>query len=112
MAPEVPVKLFSLNAKKKSGSYQDCFQKERKNPQLSNSATNTSATHTELSPFKKQKILCNNHSQVNKTLENTDSCSEDSGEEDGDWNNAISVDRETLNNKEKFFLLLDSLTTK
>jgi hypothetical protein len=103
--------LFSQNAKEKSGSYQACFQKERTNPKLSNSATNASATHPELSPFKKQKILRNNHSQVKKTLENADSCSEDS-EEDGDWNNAFTVDRETANNKEKLFLLLDALTTK
>ena len=54
-------------------------------------------------------IQGNNLSPVKMTLENVDSFSEDSEEEDGDWNNVITVDCETAKNKENLFLLLREL---
>jgi hypothetical protein len=98
MVQEVPVKLISSNEINKSVPYQALSQKESIHPQLS------IKIFTELPPLKKQK-------RVPETLENIDSLSEDS-EEDGDWNNAITVDRETANNKEKLFTLLHALSRR
>jgi hypothetical protein len=38
--------------------------------------------------------------------------SEEDEDEDGDWENAVTVDRETMNTDEKLFAILDKLIKK
>ena len=84
-----------------SESYPLTSSKEKIHPLLSNSVTKTTAATTN-----------NPLSQVKLTVESDqdlDGLFSDDSEEDGDWDNAITVDNEIMNNLKKLFDVLDRL---
>ena len=104
---EVQLKLSSPDEaeameKSPSESYPQTSLKEKTHNLLSESVTNNSVATT-------NKTL----SQVKLIAESDQDLvgpfSDDSDEEDGDWDNAIMVDNETMNNFKKLFDVIDGL---
>ena len=80
-----------------SESYPLTSSKEKNHPLLSNSVTKTTAATTN-----------NPLSQV-ESEQDLDGPFSDDSEEFGDWDNAIAVDNEIMNNFKKLFDVLDRL---
>ena len=104
--PEVNLKLSSpheeaMKATVSSESYPLTSSKEKYHPQLSNSVTKTTVATTN-KPLSQVKLIVESDQDLDGTFP-------DDSEEDGDWENAITVDNETMNNFKKLFDVLDTL---